>query len=107
MDLGQSIDSEEYTEYVNRVEQCVKQVRTVSYLLHLPMLEKMGLESATPWYLEVSRKGAASNELPGSEKPISGFKSFEVRECRTPYRRCASDRAIYFLLPPSSSYSLT
>jgi PAS domain S-box-containing protein len=34
------------------VEQCVKEVRTVSYLLYPPMLEEMGLKSAIPWYVE-------------------------------------------------------
>jgi PAS domain S-box-containing protein len=33
-------------------EQCVKEVRTISYLLYPPMLEEMGLKSAIPWYLD-------------------------------------------------------
>jgi PAS domain S-box-containing protein len=33
-------------------EECVKEVRTISYLLYPPMLEEMGLKSAIPWYLE-------------------------------------------------------
>src|SRR6202043_1069932 len=44
--------AEENTECVNLVEACVKQVRTLSYLLYPPMLEEMGLTSAIPWYLE-------------------------------------------------------
>lgn len=31
---------------------CIKEVRTVSYLLYPPMLEEMGLRSAVPWYLD-------------------------------------------------------
>ncbi len=33
-------------------EECVKEVRTISYLLYPPMLEEMGLKSAIPWYVE-------------------------------------------------------
>ena len=34
------------------VDECVKEVRTISYLLYPPMLEEMGLKSAIPWYLD-------------------------------------------------------
>jgi PAS domain S-box-containing protein len=34
------------------VDTCLKEVRTVSYLLYPPMLEEMGLRSAVPWYLD-------------------------------------------------------
>jgi PAS domain S-box-containing protein len=34
------------------LEECVKEVRTISYLLYPPMLEEMGLKSAIPWYLD-------------------------------------------------------
>jgi len=37
---------------VELAEECVKEVRTISYLLYPPMLEEMGLKSAIPWYLE-------------------------------------------------------
>lgn len=43
---------EEVSESANLAEECVKQVRTLSYLLYPPMLEEMGLTSAIPWYLE-------------------------------------------------------
>jgi len=33
-------------------EDAVKEVRTISYLLYPPMLEEMGLNSATSWYLD-------------------------------------------------------
>ena len=33
------------------LESCLKEVRTVSYLLYPPMLEEMGLKSAVQWYL--------------------------------------------------------
>jgi PAS domain S-box-containing protein len=43
---------EEIKECANLAEECVKEVRTISYLLYPPMLEEMGLTSAIPWYLE-------------------------------------------------------
>jgi signal transduction histidine kinase len=33
-------------------DDCIKEVRTVSYLLYPPLLEQMGLSSAIPWYLD-------------------------------------------------------
>jgi PAS domain S-box-containing protein len=33
-------------------DECIKEVRTISYLLHPPMLEEMGLRSAISWYLD-------------------------------------------------------
>jgi PAS domain S-box-containing protein len=33
-------------------EQCIKEVRTISYLLYPPMLEEMGLRTAMLWYLD-------------------------------------------------------
>jgi PAS domain S-box-containing protein len=34
------------------LDECVKEVRTISYLLYPPMLEEMGLKSAISWYLD-------------------------------------------------------
>jgi PAS domain S-box-containing protein len=34
------------------LEECVREVRTISYLLYPPMLEEMGLKSAIAWYLD-------------------------------------------------------
>lgn len=34
------------------LDECVKEVRTISYLLYPPMLEEMGLKSAVTWYLD-------------------------------------------------------
>jgi len=45
-------NSDEIAECANLVEECVKEVRTISYLLYPPMLEEMGLKSAVLWYLE-------------------------------------------------------
>jgi PAS domain S-box-containing protein len=37
---------------IRLVEDSIKEVRTISYLLYPPMLEEVGLKSAIPWYLE-------------------------------------------------------
>lgn len=49
-------------ECVKLAAECLKEVRTVSYLLYPPMLEELGLKSAIPWYLEgfSSRSGVAT-----------------------------------------------
>jgi PAS domain S-box-containing protein len=39
-------------ECIQMVDQCMKEVRTISYLLYPPMLEEVGLRSAIPWYIE-------------------------------------------------------
>jgi PAS domain S-box-containing protein len=38
------------TENIGLIEQALEEIRTVSYLLHPPMLEEMGLLSALEWY---------------------------------------------------------
>jgi PAS domain S-box-containing protein len=45
------------------MDQAVKEVRTISYLLYPPMLEEMGLKTAIPWYLDgfAARSGIKSN----------------------------------------------
>ena len=40
------------TECINGARDCIKEVRTVSYLLYPPMLEEFGLKSAIPMFLE-------------------------------------------------------
>lgn len=49
-------DSAHNTETVNRcshlADDCIREVRTISYLLYPPMLEELGLKSAIPWYLD-------------------------------------------------------
>jgi PAS domain S-box-containing protein len=49
-------ESADSTEQVDRcvrlAEDCIREVRTISYLLYPPMLEEVGLKSAIQWYLE-------------------------------------------------------
>lgn len=40
------------TENIELIGQALEEIRTVSYLLHPPMLEEMGLLSALEWYAE-------------------------------------------------------
>jgi PAS domain S-box-containing protein len=49
---GQPDDDSQLTECSHLVEEAIKEVRTISYLLYPPMLEELGLKSAIPWYLE-------------------------------------------------------
>jgi PAS domain S-box-containing protein len=39
-------------ECIGLTDDCIKEVRTVSYLLYPPMLDEIGLKSAIPWYLD-------------------------------------------------------
>jgi PAS domain S-box-containing protein len=39
-------------ECAGLANDCVKDVRTISYLLYPPLLEERGLKSAVPWYLD-------------------------------------------------------
>jgi PAS domain S-box-containing protein len=39
-------------ECLSLAEQAIREVRTISYLLHPPMLEEMGLSTAISWYLD-------------------------------------------------------
>jgi len=51
---GQEQDAatQDLAQCICLAEDCIKEVRTVSYLLYPPMLEEMGLKSAIPWYLD-------------------------------------------------------
>src|SRR5439155_2222416 len=37
---------------ITLADDCIRGVRTISYLLYPPMLEELGLKSAIPWYLD-------------------------------------------------------
>jgi PAS domain S-box-containing protein len=42
----------EIAHCIQLADDCIKEVRTISYLLYPPMLEELGLKSAIPWYLD-------------------------------------------------------
>jgi PAS domain S-box-containing protein len=37
---------------IELADSCIREVRTISYLLYPPMLEELGLRAAVPWYLD-------------------------------------------------------
>ena len=51
-ETGAPVTRRDLNECTKLIDECVKEVRTVSYLLYPPMLEEMGLKSAIAWYLE-------------------------------------------------------
>ena len=50
--VGNTRASEQVVRCIKLVEDSIKEVRTISYLLYPPMLEEVGLKSAIPWYLD-------------------------------------------------------
>jgi PAS domain S-box-containing protein len=46
-------------ESIQMIERCIREVRTLSYLLYPPMLEETGLSSAIRWHLEGFSKRSA------------------------------------------------
>ena len=56
-------DSDRIARCVSLADNCIKEIRTMSYLLYPPMLEELGLRSAVPWYVDgfASRSGIQVN----------------------------------------------
>jgi signal transduction histidine kinase len=40
------------SQCLNAVDECLKETRTISYLLHPPLLDEAGFESAARWYID-------------------------------------------------------
>ncbi|HXW56300.1 MAG TPA: histidine kinase [Candidatus Cybelea sp.] len=59
--VGSGAAGQKLAECCDLAEESIKQVRTVSYLLHPPLLEELGLKSAIPWYLEGFSKRSGIN----------------------------------------------
>jgi signal transduction histidine kinase len=81
-------------ENARMVEEITKEVRTISYLLHPPLLDEVGLASALSWYIKGFSERSKINvtlELPpdfgrlSKEKEISIFRI--VQECLTNIHR--------------------
>ena len=49
---SQRNDASQLAECSQLIDEAIKEVRTISYVLYPPMLEELGLKSAIPWYLE-------------------------------------------------------
>ena len=43
---------EQLAECIRITDDCIREVRTISYLLYPPMLEEMGLETAIEWHID-------------------------------------------------------
>jgi signal transduction histidine kinase len=51
-------------EILKQIKSCVKDVRTISHLLHPPLLDEVGLSSALNWYVgEFSKRGGIQVDL--------------------------------------------
>lgn len=50
-DLDESV-SRQISDSLDMANRCTSEVRTISYLLHPPLLDEMGLVSALAWYVE-------------------------------------------------------
>jgi len=59
----QERESNLITECLDAVRACIADIRTISHLLHPPLLDEAGLASATRWYVEgfAERSGLAVN----------------------------------------------
>ncbi len=53
------------------VDQCISETRTISYLLHPPLLDEAGFASAAQWYVEgfAQRSGIAINTMIPDDMP--------------------------------------
>jgi signal transduction histidine kinase len=49
---GAQGDTSPLKDSLELLDRCTTEVRTMSHLLHPPLLEEMGLASAVPWYVE-------------------------------------------------------
>lgn len=91
---NKNVKSEKLRESMALLREAVREVRTVSYLLHPPMLDLAGLGPATNWYAEGFNKRSAIKlhvEIPQDlprlpiEKETAAFRV--VQECLTNVHR--------------------
>jgi signal transduction histidine kinase/CheY-like chemotaxis protein len=89
-----SVKREKLKESVTLLDEAMREVRTVSYLLHPPMLDLAGLEPAIRWYVEGFNKRSPIElhlEIPKDlprlpiEKETAAFRV--VQECLTNVHR--------------------
>jgi hypothetical protein len=66
-------------ECLDTVGKCVKETRTISYLLHPPLLDEAGFESAARWYVEgFAERGGIEAKLNFPERMDRLPKSVEL-----------------------------
>jgi PAS domain S-box-containing protein len=98
------------TESTMLIEQASREVRTVSHLLHPPMLDEIGLESALRWYVEGFAKRskiAVDMQLaPGFSKGLPRDVALSlyrvVQECLTNVHRHSGSKAAFVGIHRSS-----
>jgi signal transduction histidine kinase len=57
------------SQCLHAVKECLKETRTISYLLHPPLLDEAGFESAARWYVEgFAQRGGIQATLNFPEK---------------------------------------
>ncbi len=64
---GSETVNKRFEECLKLTDEAISQVRTISHLMHPPLLEELGLESAIPWYVSgfEQRSGIKTNlEMP-------------------------------------------
>ena len=67
------------SQCLNAVEECLRETRTISYLLHPPLLDEAGFESAARWYVEgFAQRGGIQATLSFPEKMDRLPKSVEL-----------------------------
>jgi signal transduction histidine kinase len=99
------------TETVDLTERSMMEVRTISHLLHPPLLDEVGLESATRWYADGFAKRCAlkvsldldhiTNRLP-KEVELALFRV--LQESLTNVHRHASAKSIEVILTCSTGH---
>ena len=70
---GESPGAKELRDSIKLLERCTTEVRTMSHLLHPPLLEEIGLASAIPWFTEgfTKRSGVAAElQMPADLKRL-------------------------------------
>jgi signal transduction histidine kinase len=97
------------TETINLTERSMTEVRTISHLLHPPLLDEVGLESATRWYADGFAQRSAlkvslqldriSNRLP-KEVELALFRV--LQESLTNVHRHANAKSIEVVLTCST-----
>ena len=90
-------------EILKQVDACIRDVRTISHLLHPPLLDEMGLSSALTWYVdEFSRRSGIGMHL---EMPSESAAHEAGRgNSRVPYRSGRSHQHSPALRSPKSRH---
>jgi len=68
--LGEDLARPELvSQCLHAVDECLKETRTISYLLHPPLLDEAGFESAARWYVDgFAQRGGIQAKLDFPEK---------------------------------------